>query len=91
MSSKRTIPGLGDLVCTFIEAKKKDDEERVQAGLPVAKYAKVDALVKRYHTFKPRRGARRASRVFFAGIVSPYQPWIRGKSKKRRMQLIRML
>jgi hypothetical protein len=87
----RLLVDLGDLVCTFIEAKKRDDEERVRRGLPVTKYAKVDALVKRYHTFKPRRGARRASRVFFAGIVSPYQPWFRGMSKKRRMQLIRML
>lgn len=87
----RLLVDLGDLVCTFIEAKKKDDEERVQAGLPVAKYAKVDALVKKYHTFKPRRGARRASRVWFAGIVSPYQPWFRKMCKERRMQLIRML
>ena len=54
----RLLVDLGDLVCTFIEAKKKDDEERVQAGLPVTKYAKVDALVKRYH----RRATRDATR-----------------------------
>ena len=31
----RLLVDLGDLVCTFIEAKKRDDEERVRRGLPV--------------------------------------------------------
>ena len=82
---------VGNLAAEFIEAKKKDDDWRLKTGKQVEKHAKIDALVKKYHCFKPRRIERHASKVFFAGGVSPYPPWFKGIKRGRLMQLIVML
>lgn len=87
----RLLKELGDLAAEYIEAKMKMDKEKREVGEVVNNHPKIDAFVKKYHVFKPRRCERRRSNFFYAGSVYPHPPWWKGMKKAKYMKLIQML
>jgi len=87
----RLLKEFGDLAVEYIEAKMKMDKEKLEAGEVVNNHPKIDAFMKKYHVFKPRRCERRCSNFFYAGSVHPHPPWWKGMKEAKYMKLIRMI